>query len=396
MKPQRTQRSLADLRAAWDRAREEIDAAVAQTAEPGARAVRLAGALRSLWPSSALYACALRGEGRLHVGATDSAGNPRPDWAEALRVLLGGSAAPGALRTDLDKPPVLPGLRGQVLLVERVGSADLAPGAFVLAVPEKEAGDRIGLAWALLSECAEHLAARLAPGRLLPDQAWLVNVGDMSGAAFHEINNALNAIVLQLAVFEVEASESMRADVAATRRLVTNAASVVRQVQALSWRQRPEPRPADLNAVIRAAVQAATSAAGDQESPAVPEGVKVGLDLAPDLPRVSTIPSDLLRLVGLLVTQAARSMAGPGEVRVRTAARDGRVVLRVEDLGAQVHAEQLTQVFDLFAVPREGLEGWELAVCRSIARRQQATIEAENRPDGGMAVTVEFPAAEEG
>src|SRR5207247_6191460 len=121
-----------------------------------------AGALRSLCPSSALCAWALRGEGRLCVGATASAGNPRPDWAEALRVLLGSPASPGALRTDLDEPPVLPGLPGQVLLVELVGSADPAPGALVLAVPEKEAGDCIGLAWALLSGCGEHLGARLA------------------------------------------------------------------------------------------------------------------------------------------------------------------------------------------------------------------------------------------
>ena len=36
---------------------------------------------------------------------------------------------------------------------------------------------------------------------------------------------------------------------------------------------------------------------------------------------------------------------------------------------------------------------WELATCKVLARRQQATVTAANRPEGGLVIMVRLPLA---
>ena len=72
------------------------------------------------------------------------------------------------------------------------------------------------------------------------------------------------------------------------------------------------------------------------------------------------------------------------------AASGATVTLRVQDNGPPVPPEQLGQLFEPFVTVREGQSGWKLAVCKTIARRLQANIRGENRPEGGLAIVVDL------
>ena len=114
------------------------------------------------------------------------------------------------------------------------------------------------------------------------------------------------------------------------------------------------------------------------------------LDLDPRLAPVSGTAADLQRLVRFLVTNAAAAItSAPGRVTVRTEAVEGKVLLHVEDNGPPVEPARLAEFFEPTVTLREGANRLELATCKTLAhRRLQGAIQAENRPEGGVAVTV--------
>jgi signal transduction histidine kinase len=75
---------------------------------------------------------------------------------------------------------------------------------------------------------------------------------------------------------------------------------------------------------------------------------------------------------------------------------DGRVAVTVENTGPQIAPEAVEELFEPFRRlhDRSGTgHGLGLAIVRSIAAIHGGTVTASARPDGGLAVTVDLPAA---
>jgi two-component system OmpR family sensor kinase len=94
-----------------------------------------------------------------------------------------------------------------------------------------------------------------------------------------------------------------------------------------------------------------------------------------------------------LVDNAVRHTPPDGQVDVRIAHDDGRVMLVVEDTGTGFDEQFLRQAFEPFARrgagdARDGSVGLGLAIVQAIARAHDGQAWAENRPEGGSRVTV--------
>jgi signal transduction histidine kinase len=108
----------------------------------------------------------------------------------------------------------------------------------------------------------------------------------------------------------------------------------------------------------------------------------------------------LERLVGNLIENAILHNRPGGEARIRTAAENGRSVLRVDNDGSEtISAEAVARLFEPFArvgsdrlQHREGF-GLGLSIVRSVAQAHSAVVDAVPRPDGGLSITVAFPSA---
>jgi signal transduction histidine kinase len=106
----------------------------------------------------------------------------------------------------------------------------------------------------------------------------------------------------------------------------------------------------------------------------------------------------LERLVDNLIENAILHNRPGGEARIRTAAENGRSVLRVDNDGSvTISEEAVERLFEPFArfgrdrlEPREGF-GLGLSIVRSVAQAHSADIDAVPRPDGGLSITVAFP-----
>lgn len=104
------------------------------------------------------------------------------------------------------------------------------------------------------------------------------------------------------------------------------------------------------------------------------------------------------RLVRNLVDNALRYNVPGGRVRVRTGTETGCAFLSVANDGAVIPAAEVERLFEPFrglgadrTAPSGGHHGLGLSIVRAIATAHHATLLAEARPEGGLAVEVMFP-----
>jgi signal transduction histidine kinase len=113
--------------------------------------------------------------------------------------------------------------------------------------------------------------------------------------------------------------------------------------------------------------------------------------------RVRGSGAQLARLVRNLLDNAARHARG--HVAVSVEARDGEVVLTVDDDGPGIPADERARVFDRFTRLDEGRArdaggvGLGLPVVRAVVERHAGTVTVEDAPIGGARFVVTLPAA---
>jgi two-component system sensor histidine kinase HydH len=137
----------------------------------------------------------------------------------------------------------------------------------------------------------------------------------------------------------------------------------------------------DLNAVVAEAARLA-------ESQATAQGVRVELDLGPDLPPVAMAAPALLQVFRNLTLNALQAMPSGGVLRLETArdpARD-EVVARVADTGPGLSAEIHAHLFDPFFTTKAEGTGLGLAIAREIALGHRGELRAANSAEGRGAV----------
>lgn len=373
-----------DLLARLDPICDRVGEVLRTTSGLAARATSLAGLLADLCPGALLCACLLQSDGQSSLAVQ---GEDAPGWQARL--------APGDT-PDKDVPTrwlSQLGRDGRTAIVRPVGDGH---GTTALVLTGDADATPAGVA---LSAFARSLALRLDGEGLREDlleQERLANVGELGGAVSHEFTNFLNVLLLHVSVLEYQLPQAHIADLAEIRRQGNLATEVVRQFQQYRQGQAPPPRSLDLNAAVREVAEECV-----RESPApllvrltsgpgADESIPLALELGGNLPPVRGVRPHLLRLIRFVLANALRAAAQTGgSVWVRTDARN-RLRLEVHDSGTSVSADHLAYFFDPSKPAREGVEALELAACKSLARRVGGTIAAENRPEGGVMVAVEF------
>ncbi len=127
-------------------------------------------------------------------------------------------------------------------------------------------------------------------------------------------------------------------------------------------------------------------------SQGAPKGVEVTVDLDPDAPEIEADADQLKRVLLNVINNALDAMAETGgELRLRTSAEEGRVVIRVEDDGPGV--EDVERIFEPHYTTKVKGTGLGLAIARQIVAEHGGRIHAESIPDRGTSVQIHLPAA---
>lgn len=143
---------------------------------------------------------------------------------------------------------------------------------------------------------------------------------------------------------------------------------------------------------LLADVAASFAARAAEQEIALQTDAEAGIELLADYDRLDQVLSNL-------VANALRYTPAGGRVALACRRDAGQALITVSDTGPGVPAEDLPFIFDRFwkgdrARTRDGAgSGLGLAIARQLVEAQAGAIAAENRPTGGLQVSVTLPLA---
>lgn len=226
-------------------------------------------------------------------------------------------------------------------------------------------------------------------------------LGQLTNGVAHEFNNLLQILVGYVDGLRRRLGEHPDAFVQRALSRSTDAAerasSLTRHLLAFSRRHRPEPRPVDLNGLLRDYRERALGLLG--------EGIALDLDLAGDLWIACIDPVQIELILKILLRNAAEAMPAGGRVAVHTCnhggegvAADGaagrHVALTLADTGDGMPPEVLARALEPFFTTREPGRGTGLAILNALVKRQNGAVALRSSPGEGTSVRITFPAAE--
>ncbi len=225
-------------------------------------------------------------------------------------------------------------------------------------------------------------------------------LGQLTNGVAHEFNNLLQILVGYVDGLRRRLGEHPDAFVQRALSRSTDAAerasALTRNLLAFSRRHRPEPRPVDLNGLLRDYRERAAGLLG--------EGIALDLDLAGDLWVACIDPVQTELILQILLRNAAEAMPAGGRVTVETSnhggegvAADGaagrHVALTLADTGAGMPPEVLARALEPFFTTREPGRGTGLAILNALVKRQNGAVALRSTPGEGTVVRLTFPAA---
>ena len=226
-------------------------------------------------------------------------------------------------------------------------------------------------------------------------------LGQLTNGVAHEFNNLLQILVGYVDGLRRRLGEHPDAFVQRALSRSTDAAerasSLTRHLLAFSRRHRPEPRPVDLNGLLRDYRGRALDLLG--------EGIALDLDLSEDLWIACIDPIQIELILQILLRNAAEATPAGGRVTVHTCnhggegvAADGaagrHVALTLADTGAGMPPEVLARALEPFFTTREPGRGTGLAILNALVKRQNGAVALRSTPGEGTSVRLTFPAAE--
>ena len=223
-------------------------------------------------------------------------------------------------------------------------------------------------------------------------------MGQMGAALAHELNQPLTAIVnymqacrrllqTQIGTIPPRVDEAIEKAAAQAAR----AGEIIRRLRQFVGKGENERRLEDLNNVVEEASALALVGAKQQ-------GVRVMLELAPDLPRIALDRVQIQQVVLNLVRNAIEAMSAAEDrqltIGTRKDANQGIGYLaevKISDTGSGLAPAVLGQLFQPFVTTKAGGMGVGLSICRSIVDAHGGRIWAEPSASGGTSFTFTLP-----
>jgi PAS domain S-box-containing protein len=196
-------------------------------------------------------------------------------------------------------------------------------------------------------------------------------MGQLAGGMAHEFNNYLGIVLgySELLLEEAGAAEGLRRKVAEIKGATQTAASLTRQLLALSRRQVLEPKVLDINSVVWETHKLLRHL--------IPETIELVPMLEPNLPPVEVDPAQIQQILINLVVNARDAMPQGGKVVIETAMAEldkeyasrhievqpgHYVMLTVSDNGAGIDEQTQARIFEPFFTTKQAGKGTGLGL----------------------------------
>jgi PAS domain S-box-containing protein len=290
---------------------------------------------------------------------------------------------------------------GEIQLRRRDGST------FPALINDAPLFDERGQVVAIVGVCTDLTEHKSMESRARQSQK-LEAVGTLAGGIAHDFNNIVAAILgnAELARSALGPGHPERQSIEHIVAASHRARDLIRQLLAFSRQQDDVPH-------VECRLEPLVSEALDLLRPTVPPGIRLELEIAPDLPPVLADPTQVHQVVMNLCTNALQAIQGP-EGRVAVSLQlvhcddprthglpkvEGQacVQLSVTDTGSGMDATTLERIFEPFFTTKEPWRGTGLglAVVHGIVGSHSGAILVESQPGKGTRFDVLFPAVAE-
>jgi signal transduction histidine kinase/ActR/RegA family two-component response regulator len=224
-------------------------------------------------------------------------------------------------------------------------------------------------------------------------------VGRLAGGVAHEFNNLLTVIggsASQLRE-DVMSGEERRDALDGIQRATERASALTHQLLTFSQRQVLQPRPLDLNAVVRSANAMLRRLIG--------EDIRLDCQLQEGAAPIHADQGQLEQVIVNLAVNAREAMPDGGSLRIETSAvriddasarnspiRPGRYVqLTVVDSGCGMNDAVLARIFEPFFTTHEMRTGLGLATVYGVVEQSGGHIEVHSAVGAGTRFDILFP-----
>jgi len=227
-------------------------------------------------------------------------------------------------------------------------------------------------------------------------------LGQMASGIAHDINNAISPVALYTEALlerEPSLSERGRSQLEIIQRAVDDIAQTVARMGEF-YRQR-EPQvsllPVDLNKLVGQVI-ALTRARWSDMAQQRGAAIDVRTELAPDLPAVAAVESQIRDALVNLVFNAVDAMPNGGPLTIRTGLAAGSksqiVLLEVEDKGVGMNEDTRRRCLEPFFTTKGTRgTGLGLAMVYGVAQRHGANLEIDSEIGKGTVVRMSFALA---
>jgi signal transduction histidine kinase/CheY-like chemotaxis protein len=215
-------------------------------------------------------------------------------------------------------------------------------------------------------------------------------LGEMASGVAHDFNNVLGVILGRAQLLLMRASDpTVVKGLKVIEQAASDGASTVKRIQNFTRLSAPsEATSVDVNAVARDAAEFARSRGGSEAL----SGVSLVLDLRATRPVLANA-AELREVLVNLVNNAVDACPDGGEITIRTASAEDRVLITVSDTGTGMSPEIMEKIFHPFFTTK----GWRgtglgLAVSQGIVARYHGSLTVESVVGQGSAFTMTLPA----
>jgi signal transduction histidine kinase len=125
-----------------------------------------------------------------------------------------------------------------------------------------------------------------------------------------------------------------------------------------------------------------------------PARVRIGSDLAPDVPAIPLDRTLAARALVNVVENALHAMPGGGTLTVRTRRSADAVAIEIEDTGIGMDEEARARLFEPYFSTRAAGTGLGLTIAKRNVELNRGTITVQSDPGRGTTVTMRFPIGE--
>ena len=223
----------------------------------------------------------------------------------------------------------------------------------------------------------------------------MASIGKLAAIVAHEINNPLAGILTYAKLLKKQfarENDKKYDEAIASLDLIESESrrcgEIIRNLLNFARATSMNHEPADLNAVIGRCVRLVQHQLELQN-------IQLHLELAQTLPAVRCDPGQIEQVILALVMNAVGAMPKGGNLSLRSRKADAapQVQIEVQDDGAGIPLELMSQMFEPFFTTKErghGL-GLGLAISRMIVERHQGRIDVESELGRGTRFTITLP-----